>query len=60
MTHLKQVALNFTPEDLALIEALRSKTGISTRIDLIRLSLRKLARDEGLSWPRGEAQSLPK
>jgi hypothetical protein len=55
---LKQTGFNFTPDDLALFEALRVKTGILTRIDLLRLALRRLAAQERLDWPPTEKKGL--
>jgi hypothetical protein len=54
MALLKPVHLNFSPDDMALIEALRQKTGIKPRVDVIRLALRRLAVNERLEWPPPE------
>lgn len=48
MAGLVQVAIRFTKEDLEIIEAIQAKTGISTRTDVLRLALRRLAASEGV------------
>ena len=51
---LTQIGLRFTLEDLAITEAIRLKTGISNRSDVIRLAIRRLAAIEGVVWPPEE------
>ncbi len=46
-----QVAIRFTKDDLALIEAIQAKTGISTRTDVLRVAIRKFAASEGVELP---------
>jgi len=46
-----QVAIRFQPEDLALIEEIQAKTGISTRTDVLRVAIRKMAAAEGVELP---------
>jgi hypothetical protein len=45
---MKQTAFRFTTEDLAVLEALKAKTGIQTQVDVVRLALRTLAKDQGI------------
>ena len=44
----KQTALRLTPIDLDILDALRLKTGIQTRTELMRLAIRRLAQSEGV------------
>jgi Arc/MetJ-type ribon-helix-helix transcriptional regulator len=60
MGDLKQIGVKFSSEDVALAEAIRQKTGISNRADVIRLALRRLAQSEGVVWPPPVAISLVK
>lgn len=46
-----QVGIRLTEEDLGLLDALRSKTGIGNRTDVVRLAIRKLAAAEGVEAP---------
>ena len=48
MVTAKQTAFRLREEDLALLEALMTKTGIASRTDVIRLAIRKLAEAEGI------------
>jgi hypothetical protein len=45
------VGFKFSPDDIALLDALRAKTGIFTRTDVLRIALRRLAASEKLEWP---------
>src|SRR5579859_2601922 len=51
MVTARQVGIRFTDEDLALLDALQSRTGIGNRTDVVRLAVRKLAQAEGVSVP---------
>jgi hypothetical protein len=48
---LQSLTFKFTPDDIALLDALRAKTGIFTRTDVLRIALRRLAASEKLEWP---------
>ena len=45
----KQTAFRLTPLELALMDALCERLGISTRTDIVRVAVRRLAEAEGLS-----------
>jgi hypothetical protein len=47
-----QSAVRFTPQDLAILEALQEKLGIGSRTDVIRLALRRLAALEQIDVSR--------
>lgn len=58
---MKAIALRFSPDDLALVDALRTKTGIGNRTDVVRLAMRRFAASIGFEWPppvASEAQPL--
>lgn len=48
----KQTAFRFTDEDLALLDALRSKVGVLSRTEVVRMAIRVLAEREGLKLPK--------
>jgi hypothetical protein len=48
---LQSLTFRFTPDDIALLDTLRAKTGIFTRTDVLRIALRRLAASEKLEWP---------
>lgn len=48
MVESTQIGIRFTEEDLDLIEAIKARTGISNRTDVIRLAIRRLATAEGI------------
>jgi hypothetical protein len=46
---VKQTAFRFTPDDLAILEAVQRKTGILNRTELLRMAIRALAVAQGVS-----------
>jgi hypothetical protein len=48
----KQTAFRFTDEDLALLDALRSKVGVLSRTEVVRMAIRVLAEREGVKLPK--------
>lgn len=49
MAQVKQIAVRLSDEDLALVEALRSKTGVWSTAEVVRMALRALAEREGVT-----------
>ena len=52
MTYMpQQTTVRFTDEDLALLDALQSKTGIVSRSEILRRAIRALAEQEEVIPP---------
>lgn len=45
----KQTAIRFTPDDTALLDALQRKLGVVSRTEIVRIALRRLAEQEGVT-----------
>lgn len=45
------VSMRFEKKDAALVDALREKTGIKATSEVIRMALRALAQQQGVSVP---------
>jgi hypothetical protein len=50
MATVKQTAFRFTPEDMAILDAVQRKTGIVSRTELLRMAIRTLAAAQGVPF----------
>jgi len=56
VAHPKATAFRLTPEEVLLMDLLAAKVGVTSRADVLRVAIRKLAGLEGVEMPQAPAK----